>query len=387
MSSIDITSRTEVPDHLMPTLGLDGSWGTAGGMALRESLKRGSVDDVMDLLQSMNAKGVSLALQEAGFSFEPALVGRGRAALFASVQSDLGAALDLRGDGFDLSRARGLKIAEPLKDAVAARVNISEATHQKSEVFPAYFEGDAEAACAVQRVMRSSSISVALMGGAVPGERSSLLLVSGQALKKRTQGFSFEGVVGKYKVPLTMAGVHDLHRDAAKAVAEESVRTGLAAWSAGEKVNDLDAWVLDSTQRLLHGSVSVESAKLIMTSIETGAIGRHASHIGDHEFSRLLAEQGFNVDAPPIEKQAETLGLEITEPDRARGQYFGMVLALDHRAALIKISRTNLIELPFAELREGLSRPRMGDSVRFGYKNGVLAATVIEKIGREGAGR
>lgn len=391
MSSVSVLGQSDVPDYLLPTLGRDGLWGSAGGMALRESLKRGSVDGVMDLLKSMNAKGVAQTLREAGFAVEPTLIERGRAAVFASVQSDLSAALDLRGDGFDLSSARRSVVAGPVKENFAAKGALSGVTPGQPDVFPAEFRGDVEAASAVQRVMHASPISVALLGDVDPGKRSSLLLVAGQALKKRIQGFDFEGVAGKYQVPLTMAEVHDLHRDAAKAVAEESVLSGLGVWSAGEKVKDLDAWVSDSMQRLLHGSVSVESAKVIMNSIESGAVGRHASEIGSHEFSRLLAEQGLDVNAPSIEEQVEALRksspVEITHPERVRGQYFGIVLAIDHRAAVVKISRTDLIELPFAELAEGQSRPKLGDSVRFGYKTGLLSATVIERGAREVASR
>ena len=383
MSSIDHLNQTAVPEYLMTTVNVEGLQASTGGKALREALKRGSANEVMDLFKSMNANGVAQSLREAGFSVEPALIEQGRSAVFVSVQSDLSAALDLRCDGFDLNNARSLAVARHADESFAAKENRVNTLSPTPEVFPADFNGNFEAVSAIRRVMRSSQISVALLGDADPSKRNSLLLVAGQALKTNIQGFGFDGIKGKYKVPLTMAGVHELHRHAAKAVAEESVLSGLGVWSKGEKVEELDAWVPDSMQRLLHGSVLVESAKLIMRSIENGTIGRHASEIGDHEYSKLLAEQGLDVNAPPIEDQAEKLGLVITEPDRIKGEYFGFVLAVDHRAALVKVSRVDLIELKFSEMANEQSRLQMGDSVRFGYKNGLLTATVIAKAGRE----
>ena len=383
MSSMVADRQGALADYSMPVVGVDGSLGSVGGKALRDSLKRGSVAGVMDLLKSMNAQGVVQSLREAGFAVAPELAVRGKSAIFAGVQSDLSAAIDLPGDGFDLSESRLLKGAVAQKP-FAAKVNPTLLVRDKPLAVPVDFPGDADAAAVIQRVMRSSAVAVSLLGVATPGLRGSLLLVAGQALKKGIQGFGFDGIEGKYQVPLSMSEVLELHKDAARAVAQDSTRVGLGSWAAGEKVNGLDSWVPDSVQRLLHGSVTLESAQALVQAIESGMVGLHASAIGEHEFTGLLAAQGLDTNAPPLAEQAEAMGFVIQPVDRDRSQYFGMVLALDYRAALVKTSRVNAIELPFVDLPEGHNRPKMGDSLRLSYKNGELSIAVAERSGREG---
>ncbi len=73
-------------------------------------------------------------------------------------------------------------------------------------------------------------------------------------------------------------------------------------------------------------------------------------------------------------------GWELQEPDRARGQYFGMVVALEHHVALVKITPTQMIELPFGAMAVTEEQsPKLGDSVRMGFKDGVLTATVVRR--------
>lgn len=73
-------------------------------------------------------------------------------------------------------------------------------------------------------------------------------------------------------------------------------------------------------------------------------------------------------------------GWELQEPDRKRGQYFGMVVALEKHVALVKITSTKLIELPFGAMAVTEEEsPKLGDSIRIGFKNGVLTATMTRR--------
>lgn len=368
------TNSSSIFDYSAPAIGADGQWGSAGGIAVRESLVLGSMEGAMDLLQAMQVDAVAGTLREAGFKLSLESIKQGADALLASMQGDLAAAAALRVDGFGLADARAVAAAQTFaaKDSGFAFAD---------------FTGDRNAATAIQRLMQSSSVSVDLLGDAAPGVRGALLLVAGQALRDGRQGFGFDGIPGKYEVPLSMVAVLDLHRDAAHAVASASARSALGVWVAGGKVRELNEWVPDSVQRLLHGSVSLAAAEVVVDAIESGAMGRHAGDIGDHTFTRLLADQGFDVRAPSVKYQAEALDLVMVEPDRNRGQYIGPVAGLDHRAALIKFNRTTAIELPFAALADGQNRPVMGDMVRLGFRNGLLTVAVADRAGREGAER
>lgn len=377
-----------IPDYLVPS--------SVSGLALRALLQEGSADGVMDLLKSMNARGVAQVLSEAGFHVEPALIGQGRAAVFASVQADVSEALDLKVDGFGLDghRAAALTAKTAKKEAeievlaikapFAAKVSLVDT---KLNFEPHEFDGNVDAAQVIQSVMRSSAVAIGLLGGAETAKRSSLVLIAGQALQKNIQGFGFDGIEGKFEVPLSMAELVNLHRGAAAAVAVESARRGLGAWSAGEKVATLNEWVPDSVQRLLYGSVTLESAKMVMQSIQSGSVERHASEIGADRFTKLLASQGLDIDAVPIENQIQKLGLTLKVPDNSRIiNYSGRVVALDHRAVLIKTSRLDAVELPFVNLAAGQKRPTLGDSVHMTFKYGEVVAHVLDRVGRE-AGR
>lgn len=401
MKTYVMSNSNEMPDYSMPAMTPDGVWGTAGGVALRDALKRGSADGMMELIRSMDARGFASALREAGFAVEKSTIERGRSAVFTSVKSDLSSALSLGVDGFGLANSRSLASSvtmmaadgavEPVAPAFAAKEKTDVAAQDMSNVAlqfdPREFAGDVAAARAVQGVLRSDTVAVELLGNAAPAERGALLMVAGQALKQGIQGFGFDGLPGKYQVAFGMSELVDLHREAAQAVAVESVTASLTGWAAGKKVKGLDEWVPDSVQRLLYGSVSLEAAQAVVQAVETGSIARHAGQIGLHDFTGLLAGQGLDVNAKTVNEQAREFGWSIQEPDRMRGQYFGPVVAVDHRASLVKFTRMDVLELPFTELATGQNRPKMGDSVRMDFKNGALTVNVAARPGREGAAR
>lgn len=346
-----------IPEYMIPCYRADGSWASAGALAIRESLSRGSMPGVLDVLESMDAPGMAKTLRETGFFVSQGAVEKGCEAVLASVQHDLIKATEMRVDGFGLDEG-----------SFAAKEWVGD---------------DITAVEMIQRVMRAKSVSVNLLGNAAPDKRGSLIFVAGQALQNGVQGFGFEGVPGKYEVPLSMLDVVGLHREAARSVAEESVRTALEAWSQGEKVSEVSEWVPDSVQRLLNGSLSVSAASALVNAIEGGMVGKHAREVGVHEFARLLSEQGFDVNAPTIDQQADQLGLTMTQPDRNRGIYVGPMVGQDHRAGLVKYAREKAVELPFEELAKNQSKPRLGETVKMKFEANKLAVSVVEKSGHE----
>ena len=77
---------------------------------------------------------------------------------------------------------------------------------------------------------------------------------------------------------------------------------------------------------------------------------------------------------------ANRYGWEMMEPDRMRGQYFGLVVALEHHAAIVKIANTKMLELPFGALAVTEEQgPKLGDSVRMAFKDGVLTTEVTRR--------
>ena len=77
---------------------------------------------------------------------------------------------------------------------------------------------------------------------------------------------------------------------------------------------------------------------------------------------------------------AKRYGWELMVPDRMRGQYFGLVVALEHHAAIVKIANTKMIDLPFGALAVTEEQsPKLGDSVRMRFKDGVLTAAVTRR--------
>lgn len=367
-----------VADYATPCIGSDGSWGSAGGLAIKESFSRGSLDGVMDLLNAMDARAMSAALREAGFGVSPGIEERGREAVLQAVERDVIDAIGLRVDGFGLHDHRaqlGFAAKEPR--------HVDDTLDFSSEDFL----GNIRAARAIQGVLRSHAVTLDLFGDAVASERGSLLFIASNALENNVQGFGFDGIPGKYEVPLSMSEMVDVHGKATRAVALESVCSELGAWVAGSKVGALSPLVPDSTQRILFGSLSLEGVASVVSVIKDGSIGNHAENIGRHHYSRLLAENGLDAHAPTIFEQAEQLGLTVVEADKSRGIYSGPVVGEDHRASLVKFSRDRAVELPISAFDDGGVRPDIGDAVLMKYAAGVLSVATAEKSGHESVGR
>jgi hypothetical protein len=355
-----------VPGYRWLSVDENNVWSSAGGLAVKESLSLGSLDGVLDVLRPMSAMDMASTLMEAGFAVGRGVMERGQDAVLESVLPALSRAADLRVDGYDLKAADELSVSSRgLGEGIA----------------------NEDPLASIRRVFQSPSVQVHLFGDAAPGERGSLLFVAGQAMEKNVLGFGFEGIPGKYVVPLKLAEIQQLHRDAAEALAVHSARVALGSWVDEKPVGAISELVPDSVQRLLYGSVSVPVATTIVDSIENGLIGKHAAEIGDHFFSRVMMENGVDVNAPTVDTQAKMLGLVIVEADMERGQYVGPVVGSDHSAVLIKSSRDKCVKLELAGLDKTLGTPGLGDTVRLKYKSGDLTVSMSQKPGREVVGR
>jgi hypothetical protein len=96
---------------------------------------------------------------------------------------------------------------------------------------------------------------------------------------------------------------------------------------------------------------------------------------GVHEIVGTKDTYGNGVAAIEL---ASRYGLQMMEPDRMRGQYFGLDVALVHQVAIVKITNTQMIELPFGALAVTEEQSsKLGNSVRMGFKDSVLTATVV----------
>lgn len=236
----------------------------------------------------------------------------------------------------------------------------------------------------IQAILKCSTIRITHLGQSPFFERASLQMIAAQALQKGILGFSFDGLAGKYEVTAPLSDVLQLHKHAAFEVATESTRSGFINWASGNKASEISEWVPDSVQRLLSGSISLDAAKIVASGLNSGSIARHAEQFGSHGIARILADRGLDVNAPTLQEQAAELGLLVKEPDRQRGQYFGAVVAQDHRSSLIKVNHDEAVELSISESRD--TKMKIGDVLRLSFKAGVLGITV-KSMAREGNAR
>jgi hypothetical protein len=352
-------------DFGAPVLSVDGQWATVGGVALKSALLAGSLPLSLELLGQMSSERARAALVENGFAAsDPQL----DIHLVLSTNGPLETAAAQQCDGFGLQ-------TRSLGHQKTFAAKLPEFTSYESRGMP-------DASSVLKATMSAVDVAVELTGQAAPSARGSLAMIAGQALEKGIQGFAFDGIPGKYQVELSMAQMVDLHKDAAGLLAEQSARVALGLWTGGAKAATLHEWVPDSVQRLLQGTLSLPAAAAIVHAIDGGAIGRHAGEIGGHRFGNLLMSQGIDVEAKNIQEQADELDVALVAPERKRGQYVGKVVGIDHRAALIKFNRDSAIELPFSAVPAGAKKPAMGDTVRVGFKAGVIAVSVADRGGQ-----
>lgn len=60
----------------------------------------------------------------------------------------------------------------------------------------------------------------------------------------------------------------------------------------------------------------------------------------------------------------------VREVDRQKGNYFGVVVAVDSLGCFLQFRSNEVVELEFNTLSPGQTRPSMGDSVRMHFKGG-----------------
>lgn len=363
----------EGASYLRPTRS-DGVWASAGAHALRQALAQRSPRGVMELLNGMGANGMVQVLLEAGFEVDGQVAHKGPAAVYGSVKRDLETALRNGVDGHGL---RSLAVA-PSRRAAASGTALNAVSAGPSRRAPR------SAVDVIQDVLQSPSVKVLPLGQARVSERASLQMVAAQALQKGVLGFAFDGLPGKFVVPAPMKEVAALHKAATAAVAVESAHAALVAWAGGAKVVGLSEWVPDSTQRLLHGPVSKGAAEVVISSISSGSIARHAEAIGQHGIASLLAARGLDLESQTVQEQAAEHGLRLRSPDRDRGNYYGAVMAQDHRASLVRINPREAIELPFSQTPGW--KPKLGEQVRVVFKAGAVSVSA-KSMEREGAAR
>lgn len=356
-----------------PVIGSTGEWGSAGGMAVREALSWGSLDSAMEVLDGLDGRAIANLVQEVGFTVSESAVECGRGAVLADVRSDMAEAVERRIDGLEL-RSK-------------ARVNGGRPVGFAAKDIKDGFRGNREAVLDVQKVLAASGVKVDFLGDAVASGRGAMQCIAAQAMQAGVQGFSFDGVPGKYEVSCRMHEVVELHQVAAGVVAVESVRAATDVWRKGEKVGDISHWVPDSVQRALQGSLSENSAWILSRAVNEGTIAHHATHAGLHAITLTLAEHGLSVNAPTIAQQAESLGLTVVEPDRQRGKYVGPVVGVDHCAALVKYARANSVEVPFAALKDGQPHLQLGDVARVEFNKGAMVVNKVAERENRGVGR
>lgn len=375
-----------MPDYLTSCIGADGLFATAGGIALSDSLSRGSMIGVIELLNSMDAPGAAAVLQENGFLVSQISINQGLEAVIESVETDLILASQLRADGFHL-HSGSLAVDKQNSDLQHIYLTDKSKLANVTMLFSdAKFSGDFEAAKAIQYLMGAPSINVELLGKIPASERGSLLFIANQALQKNVIGFGFEAVQGKFVVPLVMDEMIDLHRVSAAKVAQVAACEALGMWADGNAVGVVHEWIPDNIARIFHGATSLDSAQAAINIIEGNSITAHAGGIGAQKFSGLLHDLGYDINARTIAEQAEDLGLIIFDADKNRGQYLGSVVAVDFKACLIKCTHVKAFELPFDEIKDQ-PRPVYLDSVRIKYSDNNLALSIVNRDRESNFGR
>jgi hypothetical protein len=325
----------------------------------------------MRILSELDAPSMVQVLAETGFRTPGA--GSSREEVFRAVRPALEQALREGRDGWAVGSVGPSQA--PRQSAPPAAPVMQAASR------PGTHSGAARETIA--SVFRSAEVAVAPLGGAPLEMRGSLQMIAAQGLQHETVAFGFDDIPGRFNLPATLHDVARLHEAAAAAAAIESTRANLVAWASGERVGvrEMSEWIPDSVQRLLQGSVSVEAAELLVGSVRNGAIEKHARNLGGSMVGELLASQGVDLTAPTVAQQAERLELRVKVPDLQRGQYFGDVVAIDHRASMVRVSREECVELPHKAL--GLERrPQLGDQLHLSYKAGALSVNWASRLGR-----
>lgn len=351
---MDLSDAQRIAQHealTAPSMGADGVVTSAARLALADAIKSRSGSTVTELLRAMDLSTMVEALEGNGFRVPSDAKSAGRAAVYGAVRGELQGAVQRGLDGFAMQ-------SERLSRPRAERPEV-----EPLQAVQVFFKG-------------AASVGVELLGDAPLSQRPAMLMIAGQAQEAGILGFAFDGVAGKYELPSTLADVVALHRSAAVSVGVESSRAAFENWAQGNSVGPLGDLVPDSVQRLLQGSVTLASAQSIGAAIRDGAIAAHADFLGEGRVEGMLREQGIDPEAPTVGQVAGDLGLMLKEANRERGQYWGTVVGTDHRAFLVKVTRSEAIAVPFAD---AAVRPQLGDTFRLRFDQGRVSISSADR--------
>lgn len=334
-------------DEAQPVL-KDGTWGKAEALIFARHLKRGDLSEALEVLGALSNDGARAVLCQAGFT--PQATG-GRRAMLESVQDDLMRAAQLKMTGVELRAAAG--VAGP--------------SVGRDRVFPGAVAAPSfsRALKALQQVLSAPVVEVGVAGPGDLGSRQSLQFVGAQAIERGVSGFAIEGITGKFRLPdsVDLAGLRSLYEAAGGAMAEAEVRAAMPGWANGKGAVRLSDLVPDATAKVLRGSPSVPGAETLRSALADGSVREFGGVQGVRLAGQVLAQQGVQIDALPVEQVAINGGLRLIKPDTRRGQYVGPVVAQDHRASVLKTSREGALLLPHKELPAGIGKPNKGDLV------------------------
>lgn len=329
-----------------------GSWSRAESLLFSALVKDGRLDAAIDLVKPLTTDDARAVLLHAGF--KPGLVAD-RTLMFSGLKHDLAKSVAAR-------------------EAAPDRTNTTSVVTQ-SKVVPS------DALAHLQAVLRAKDVEVGLAGTAPLSERGAMMFVAGQAILRKVTGLEVDGVEAKFKMPASveLSDVKELFSRAGGAMAETEVRSAIPSWANGKPPYRFSDLVPENVGRILRGGLSKTGIETVSDALQSGAVRDFGAKQGSHIISQVFEARGVRLDAPSIEDMAAQAGFKVIEPNREKGNYFGAVVASDHRATAIKCSRDSVLVLAHKDLPEGVDRPVKGETMRLKFANGVLATAVTQQ--------
>lgn len=369
-----------ISKKLLPCLDADGKWLAAESLALRQSLVHGNFADAMLLLKSSTISVIGVILSENGFGSPTGMVEDDRENLLSEIQYDINEACAHGVDGFGLNDIRQRRNVEYVSMSNRDLHEFAE-TGIHDELDNTFkhigFITDRHAAQEVQKVLKHQSVEVIQLGRAPIEDRSILLYIAAQGLDKKINGFGFESIEGKFKLAnATLDDVINLHVKAAEQVSEESVRFALGEWVDGKKVSPIHDLVPDSVAQIFRSTLNVRSAMSAISAIQNGSVRDHAGKQGRFQYSQIMSNLGYDINAQSIEQQAKNQDLTIVEPNKRRGEYVTSIVGGDHKSYLVAFAKNQAFELPISDTKHIPGKPEIGSELRIKFKENQVSVTL-----------
>lgn len=372
-------------DSMIPCIDDQGRYISSVSMVLKKLLQSGNPEEAMGLLKSGTMRELGIMLSENGFGSPNGLKEQDRERLIFEIQLDIGQACANRVDGFGLNDI--LHARNPQLVPLSSRKLHDIAVHgQKNEIDESFRHADfltnRDAAANIQKILKSPYIEIELLGGeALPG-RHALQFIAGQSLKSNLHGFKYEGFDGKYEIKNAgMEQMVELHSEAARSIALESVRFALGEWTDGKKPGPLSDYVLESVAKEFRSSLNINSAMKIISALQDGSVGDHAAKLGRFEYGQIMRQMGIDIEADSVGVQADKIGLAIARADLARGEYIGPVVGADHKSLLVKYAREKAIVIDKRDIDSGREF-NIGDELHIQYKLGKMSCNLNNNRGK-----